>query len=127
LFRFSPKQGESEFLLQLRSEGVDYPRTWGIPGGAIRERESPEAAAIRELEEEIGVIPSFAITETHIQDCGGGWTFYCILADVESRFTAFSVRETDATGWFTVDEMHALRMHPELRRWMDGLLQRRSV
>jgi 8-oxo-dGTP diphosphatase len=39
-------------LLLLRSS---YRATWNLPGGALRRGETPEAAALRELTEEIGL------------------------------------------------------------------------
>ena len=47
-----------------------------------------------------------------VQDCGGGWNFYTVIADVDTMFVAYSVHETDATGWFTRDEMRSLPLHP---------------
>lgn len=44
-------------LLQLRDNDLPanlYPGTWTLPGGRIHEGESPDAAAIREFEEETG-------------------------------------------------------------------------
>jgi 8-oxo-dGTP pyrophosphatase MutT (NUDIX family) len=41
-------------LLLLRSS---YRRTWNFPGGSVRRGEPPEAAARRELAEEIGLVP----------------------------------------------------------------------
>ena len=62
LLRCLPQEGEPVYLLQQRSRWVDFGGTWGIPGGAIREGESPEVAARREVEEEIGPIPSYRVT-----------------------------------------------------------------
>jgi 8-oxo-dGTP diphosphatase len=119
LFRYVPREGEPRYLLQQRAKSVDFPGTWGIPGGAIREGESPEAAARREVLEEVGLIPAYRITGIEVQNCGGGWKFYVAKADVETQFEAFAVRETDATGWFTKTEMLNLSLHPELREWLE--------
>ena len=48
------------FLLQKRSRRVHRPGSWSIPGGAIREGESPAKAAIREAIEETGPLPRHA-------------------------------------------------------------------
>jgi hypothetical protein len=60
LLRYLPTEGEPSYLLQQRSTGVDYGGTWGIPGGAIREGESPEMTAQREAEEESANCPHIA-------------------------------------------------------------------
>jgi len=91
----------------------------GIPGGAIQTGESPEIAARREAEEEIGPLPPIRVTSIELQECGGGWQFYLISADVEQLFGAFCVRGTEATGWFTRDEMKKLRLHPDFKRWIE--------
>lgn len=119
LLRFIAKNGTTCYLLQQRSGWVDYPGTWGIPGGAIRRGESPEAAASREAVEEIGPIRNHRITGIDAQDCGGGWKFYTVCADADSAFPAFCVQETDATGWFTREQMLTLKLHPGLREWFE--------
>jgi len=123
LFRYAPKTGEPVYLLQFRSGSVDEPRTWGIPGGAMREGESPEAAARREAEDEIGPLPSYRLTGIDSQDCGGGWIFYVVTADVDSSFPSFCVRETEATGWFTRREMENLTLHSQFRKWVDEYME----
>jgi septum formation protein len=45
LFQHVSREGEPRYLLQQRAKLIDFPGTWGIPGGAIQEGESPEAAA----------------------------------------------------------------------------------
>ncbi|MGD0344932.1 MAG: NUDIX hydrolase [Acidimicrobiales bacterium] len=114
---------EPQFLLQQRSRWVDEGGTWGIPGGAIRAGESPEETARRESEEEVGTLPAYRVRSITIQDCGGGWKFYIVLADVEEMFLAYCVHESDATGWFTRKEMQFLPLHPGFRAALDeGLI-----
>ena len=119
LLRHAPGAVEPSYLLARRSRLVDEGGTWGIPGGAIRDGESPEAAARREIAEEIGQLPAYRLVGVEVQDCSGGWLFHILTADVEERFEAYSVQETDATGWFTKDEMNNLALHSGVRRWLD--------
>ena len=118
LLRHAAPGSQTRYLLTLRSRSVDEPATWGIPGGAIRAGESPEAAARRELSEEIGRVPLYRIAAEEVQDCGGGWRFHIFLADVEEMFDAYSMLETDATGWFTTQEMMNLPLHSGVGRWL---------
>jgi 8-oxo-dGTP pyrophosphatase MutT (NUDIX family) len=118
LFRHLPAQGEPLYLLQQRSRWVDYGGTWGIPGGAIKAGEDPETAARREMQEEIGFLPTYRVTGVEIQDCGGGWRFHIITADVDSQFAALCGKQTDATGWFTREEMRELSLHPGIHKWL---------
>jgi len=119
LLRYAPENAEPTYLLAQRSRWVDEGGRWGIPGGAIRDGESPEMAARRETVEELGTLPSYRVTGIESQDCGGGWIFHTITADVEDRFDAFCGQETDATGWFTREEIRSLPLHPGIQRWLD--------
>ena len=44
-----------EVLLQLRAEWTHQGGTWGLPGGAVSDGESPAQGALRECEEETGL------------------------------------------------------------------------
>jgi 8-oxo-dGTP diphosphatase len=47
--------GEGRVLLQQRPPGRQMEGLWEFPGGKIDEGETPEAALIRELKEELGI------------------------------------------------------------------------
>lgn len=119
LLRYAPRHGEPRYLLTRRSASVDEGATWGVPGGAIRDQESPEMAAERETIEEVGQLPAFRVSEIEPEDCGGGWCFHVITAEVDRPFEAYCGEETDATGWFSESSVGELPLHPGLRRWWE--------
>lgn len=47
--------GSGRVLMQRRRSGGAHPGLWEFPGGKLEEGESPEAATVRELAEELGV------------------------------------------------------------------------
>ena len=65
---------DQRVLLLLRDDNPEIrdPNCWQLPGGGVEENETPDEAVKRELQEEIGIIPSslrFLISpsaETHV-------------------------------------------------------------
>jgi len=47
--------GATEFLLGQRAPGTFYPGFWEFPGGKVEANETPHAALVRELHEELGI------------------------------------------------------------------------
>ena len=123
LLRCAPERGKVLYLLVQRSRWVDHGGTWGIPGGALHEGETAESGARREAGEEIWPVPRYRISGVETQDCGGGWQFTIVCAEVESPRTVYAARETDATGGFPLDEMELLNLHPGFREWVEAQLR----
>jgi ADP-ribose pyrophosphatase len=46
---------DNRILLGKRPEGKSMAGLWEFPGGKLEEGESPEAALVRELQEELGI------------------------------------------------------------------------
>jgi len=118
LLRYAPTGGLPMCLLAQRSQSVDEPGCWGVPGGACRDDESPEVTARRELHEELVSAPEYRIAMIDVQD-RGGWPFWMIVADVERRVAVSCGPQTEMAGWFTREQMLDLRLHRGLRRWME--------
>lgn len=110
---------EPRFLLAERCGWTDARKTWGALGGPLKEAENLRRAARRTAEEKIGAVPRYVVTDTEVQDCGGGWPFYIVCADVAQPFAARSAGQRLATGWFTLEEARALPLIRGFRRWID--------
>jgi 8-oxo-dGTP pyrophosphatase MutT (NUDIX family) len=123
---------DRKFLLQHRDEkpGIWFPGSWGLFGGAIDEGETPGQALLRELAEEIGLVPSEITYFTQI-----AWDYARWGLGIKLRYTfevpisfeqmpGLLLREGQGMCFFSADEVlreprltpyddHALRMYIE--------------
>jgi 8-oxo-dGTP diphosphatase len=97
-----------EVLLQLRDDkpGIGHPGHWGLPGGAIEPGEEPEAAFLRELEEETGWRPerfvwygSFPVRE------GGRPVAHIYAARLDRPARSLTVGEGQGFAFFPPDAL----------------------
>ena len=66
-------RADGSFLLAQRPSGKVYSGFWEFPGGKIEPHESAEAALARELEEELGIVPTSCypwVTKNHHYEHG---------------------------------------------------------
>jgi 8-oxo-dGTP diphosphatase len=106
---------EGKILLVLRDNipTISYPNTWNTPGGGIEEGESPREAIIRELQEEINLLPQEIINTgtTTYTDGSVVHRFFVPVSDREFS-SIHLVSEGQKIGWFTLDELFQLEVSP---------------
>jgi 8-oxo-dGTP diphosphatase len=104
---------ESGILLQLRAQWSHFGGTWGLPGGARKEGESPEAAAVREADEEAGVPLDLVVVLGRSDLDLGYWSYATVLARAAEHFEpVVGDAESAALRWVPFPEVGALPLHP---------------
>ena len=105
---------------------------WQLPGGAIDPGERPAGAMQRECREEAGIEvdpiriagvfggPEYRITYANGDEAG--WVVTVFEARIVGGDPAPSDDETQAVGWFTLDELDALELAPSTRTTLRALL-----
>ena len=95
-------------LVAYRSSRVLEPHTYGVFGGAVEPRESPKAAAKRELAEETGYRGRVKLVKAYrFED--GEFTYHNFLGLVPEEFEPRLDWETESADWIEFDELLSLR------------------
>lgn len=103
---------------------------WTLPGGGIQFGESPEAAVLRELEEETGqdgeIVRLVEVSDRVLQLESRPGTVHAVRIVYEVRVTGGQLREefegtTDACSWLTIEEARRLNLNDLARRAIDLL------
>ncbi len=99
---------EGRWLMIQRAEGIVAGGAWCFPGGAIQNGESAEAALVREIREEVGlVIEAGDQVWRWVRDDGGlmidWWT-----AEIVGGGLRLNPAEVQRAEWMTVDAIRSL-------------------
>jgi 8-oxo-dGTP pyrophosphatase MutT (NUDIX family) len=112
-------------LLQHRVAWSHFGGTWGLPGGALKEHESPVDGAIREANEEAGV-PQDALRvlfETVFDR--GFWRYTTVVAEALDAFDpVIGDAESEALAWVGIPDVDALPLHPGFKASWPALRER---
>lgn len=102
-------------LLQHRVAWSHHGGTWGLPGGARKQDEAAEDAAMREAAEEASV-PSdvLRVIRTSVLDLGF-WSYTTVVAEALERFEpVIADAESIELGWIPVADVERMPLHPGL-------------
>jgi ADP-ribose pyrophosphatase YjhB (NUDIX family) len=100
-------------LLLLKRGVQPYRETWAPPGGFVESGESVEAAAVRELREEVGVELAATQLAAHavVSVPRMNQVYHLFVAHLKSPVRAVAVLpESLEVGWFTWDELGSLNV-----------------
>jgi 8-oxo-dGTP pyrophosphatase MutT (NUDIX family) len=104
-----------ELLLQHRAVWSHHGGTWGTPGGALHAGESPEHGALREVQEELGLLPEDLELGRSSVDDHGGWSYTTVLArplrDIEPGDLELD-GESDGVAWIALGDLVSVPLHP---------------
>lgn len=98
-------------MLQKRSAWAHEGGTWSVAGGALDLGETPVEGALREATEEVGEIPDHRVIGEFVFAPTDDWAYTTVVVEVDERFGASINFETDAVGWFSLDEVDDLACH----------------
>lgn len=105
---------DGRVLVADRPAGKDMAGLWEFPGGKVEPLESPEAALVRELEEELGIVTA----QSCLAPCGFAShayaKFHLILLAFAIRKWRGAVRpqEGQQVRWVRVNDLFTLDMPP---------------
>lgn len=113
------RDGAGRLLMTHRSALVHFGGTWSFPGGAIEWRETPVVAALREVDEELG-LPAAAVSvvTSVVGTSHTVWSYTYVIADLLPQWTDPRLDlnwETEAVAWVAPADMPSLALHPDLR------------
>lgn len=114
---------EGRVLLQQRPEGKSLAGLWEFPGGKVEPGETPEAALIRELEEELAIaVPHACLAPAAFASAPLGDRHLVLLLYITRKWSGVPrALEATALRWVRPSDMHVLPM-PPADRPLIGLL-----
>ena len=109
-----------KIMMQHRAPWVHNGDTWGLPGGARDSNESITEAAIRETVEETGIKAEHVKPIGQFTDDHTDWRYDTVIAIADNSLdTANWNTETHDIGWFELDEIEKLDLHPSFKKtWL---------
>ncbi len=115
---------DGRVLVQQRPPGTAMAGLWEFPGGKVDPGETPEAALIRELDEELGIVVDHScLAPAAFASEALGERHLLLLLYVLRKWSGIpEARHATALQWLRPVQLHALPM-PPADRPLIGLLE----
>lgn len=105
-----------KFLIVQNAPDQDEPGLWGHPGGKIEPGESPRDAALRELQEETGIIlEPHAITKgcmLYVRGSSCDYVLYMFKGKIDKQPAVLLSHEHSDYKWVTIEEFFTYPLLP---------------
>lgn len=124
LLRAPAPDGGSAVLLQHRAAWSHQGGTWALPGGARDSHETTTHAAVREAEEEAGIVADHLRVRAErvtARAGSGDWTYTTVVADTDTMLTTVPNGESTELRWVPEDRVTDLPLHPGFAASWPGL------
>ncbi len=108
-----------KFLLGLAKNKDDRLNKWVCPGGGVKRKENPEAAAVREVWEETGIRCKAVGEAFSLVDKKDVAFVHC---KAKSGQTFNNNHEFAAVGWFRRGEMKGLKLYHNVLKLVDRII-----
>ena len=117
------QDGGGRILVQQRPEGTQMAGLWEFPGGKLEAGETPGAALVRELDEELGIKVDMAdLTPCHFASAPLGERHLLLFLYRCTRWSGTPVaHHARALQWLRPHEMEGLPMPPADLPFIDAL------
>jgi 8-oxo-dGTP diphosphatase len=110
------ERGDGRILMQRRPAGKAHAGLWEFPGGKVEPGETPRAALVREVNEELAIAldPASLSPACFADDrlAGHGNAIVILLYNARAWSGAPRAVEGGEVAWFTRSEIAALAMPP---------------
>lgn len=118
LLRAPLADGTTGILLQHRALWSHQGGTWGLPGGARDSHETPEDTAMREADEEAGIVAAMLTVRDKLvtHEAESGWTYTTVIADVATPVDTVANQESAELRWVSEHAVDELPLHPAFAR-----------
>lgn len=117
--------GGRQVVMQHRASWTHHGDTWGIPGGALTDTESPVTGALREAVEEAGLVPSAVRVRADRVLAHPDWSYTTVLAEAIAPWDP-SVTDPESHELRWID-LEALEDYPLLPAFAAALPELRSM
>ena len=117
---------DEKVLFVKRQSGGDLSERWELPGGKVDEGETPDAALVRELSEELGLSAAVEATAGHARFRHRNNAYELRAYYVSADTSSLELREHTDLCWCSLDEALELNLAPSDRTLIQAMVAERA-
>ena len=116
------ENSSDEILLSNRENKKIFNDHWEFPGGKLQDRELPEEALVRELNEELGIAPIKFFHIDNIKYHYADYTIELIPFVIKQYSGVITSKEGQALKWVSIEQLSQIKIIPASKPVIEYLL-----